>query len=143
MDVQLVNHKAKSFHSMECKELNKIKKHIFLVAKAGGRYLAPTFDCSGCPSHGTEKAFKKLVDEYIRSLPTQSRQEVYDNGRIVNYWFSKISYCINMHKALMVINLLKHPTSKEVEEKSPEDTAAIHTNQDYMKNGANISPKLQ
>ncbi len=43
----------------------------------------------------------------------------------------------------LVINLLKHPTSKEVEEKSPEDTAAIHTNQDYMKNGANISPKLQ
>jgi hypothetical protein len=142
MDVQLVNHKAKSFHSMERKELHKIKKHIFLVAKAGGRYLAPTFDCSGCPSHGTEKAFKTLVDEYIRSLPPQSRQEVYDNGRIVNYWFSRIGYCINMHKALMVLNLLKHPRSEAAEERNPEDTAAISTNQSCMRNGVNVDPRF-
>ncbi len=28
MDVQMVNHKAKSFHSMERKELNKIKYNL-------------------------------------------------------------------------------------------------------------------
>ncbi len=142
MDVQIVNHKAPSFHSMERKELNKIQKHLLLVANANGRYLAPTFDCSGCPSLGTENAFKTLVNEYINLLPQQSRKEAFDNGRIINYWFSKISFSINMHKAMMVLNLLKHPRTCSPEEGNPEVLAAISTNQNYMRNGANISPRF-
>ena len=43
-----------------------------------------------------------------------------------------MSYCINANKAIMVLNLLKHPRLKPSEERDPEDMAAITTNQNYI-----------
>ncbi len=132
-DVQVVNSLAPSFISMEDKEKSKKRLHEALVNSQGGRYFAPTFDCLGNPSVNTEKTLKSMYDNYIAALPTRTKHQELAEGRVLNYWLSRISFtinCLKAQKTLLLINDLKGNLIKSFEiHKKQEVRAASGTMQ--------------
>jgi hypothetical protein len=121
MDVQVLNSVAPTFTSLEHREALKERLHLHQVEQQQGSYWAPTFDCFGNPSKKTEKTIKALYDNYLASLPFNAKASMLAEGRQLNYWFTKISFCINQlkaYKTCMLLNDLKGNIMGKVDTKN-------------------------
>jgi len=136
MDVQVVNSVAPSFISLEHKENLKEGLHRALVEEQEGQYWAPTFDCFGNPSKKTEKTMKDLYELYLASLSQSERAQMISEGRQINYWFSRISFCINHMKAEMTHFLLGAIKEKLHFKPNPKDLNEQRVVQSLMRSEA-------
>lgn len=133
MDVQIINSVAPSFTSLESKEAIKEHRHKAAVEAQNGQYWTPTFDCFGNPSKKTEKMIKSLYETYLASLPANSKALMLAEGRQINYWLTKISFCINhmkAYKTLMLLNDLKGNIMGKVD---PKDILEHQSAQNLMR----------